>query len=74
MLELFVLFVFLWLLARAIGLVLKLTWGAAKITAGVLTALALPLLAVCLAFAGGAVLMVPVAMIALAAGILRSCT
>lgn len=74
MLELLVLLVFIWLLVRVVGLALKLTWSAAKIVAGILTALALPLLAVCLVFAGGLVLLVPVAMVGLAAGILKTCT
>lgn len=73
MLELLVLCVFIWLLVRVVGLALKLTWGAAKVAAGILTALALPLLVVCLVFAGGVLLLLPVAMLGLAAGILRSC-
>ena len=45
----------------------------AKIVASILMVLALPLLIVCLLFVGGAILIVPVAMIGIAAGIMKSC-
>ena len=73
MFELLTIVVFVWLLAKAIGLAFKLTWGMAKIVASVLMVLALPLLIVCLLFVGGAILIVPVAMIGIAAGIMKSC-
>lgn len=73
MFEILIVIVFIWLLITAIRLALKLTWGFAKIIASILTVLALPLLVIFLLFAGGAVLMIPVAMIGLAAGMLRSC-
>lgn len=73
MLELLFLFVFVWLLIKAIGLALKLTWGVAKVIASILMALALPLLVVCLVFVGGVALFVPIGVIGLAVGILRSC-
>ena len=41
----------LWLFAKAVGLFLKMTWGAAKIAASVLLALALPVLVLGLLFA-----------------------
>ena len=73
MFELLTIVVFAWLLAKAIGLAFKLTWGMAKIAASILMVLALPLLIVCLLFVGGAILIVPVAMIGIAAGIMKSC-
>ena len=73
MFELLTIVVFVWLLAKAIGLAFKLTWGMAKIVASILMVLALPLLIVCLLFVGGAILIVPVAMIGVAAGIMKSC-
>ena len=73
MFELLTIVVFVWLLAKAIGLAFKLTWGMAKIVASILIVLALPLLIVCLLFVGGAILIVPVAMIGIAAGIMKSC-
>ena len=73
MFELLTIVVFVWLLIKAIGLAFKLTWGMAKIVASILMVLALPLLVVCLLFVGGAILIVPVAMIGIAAGIMKSC-
>ena len=73
MFELLTIIVFVWLLIKAIGLAFKLTWGMAKIIASILMVLALPLLIVCLLFVGGAILIIPVAMIGIAAGIMKSC-
>ena len=73
MFELLTIVVFVWLLIKAIGLAFKLTWGMAKIIASILMVLALPLLIVCLLFVGGAILIVPVAMIGIAAGLMKSC-
>ena len=73
MFELLTIIVFTWLLIKAIGLAFKLTWGMAKIVASILMVLALPLLIVCLLFVGGAILIIPVAMIGIAAGIMKSC-
>lgn len=73
MFELLTVVVFIWLLVKAAGLAFRLTWGAAKIIASILMVLALPLLIVCLLFAGGAILIVPVAMIGIAVGIMKSC-
>lgn len=65
--------VFIWLLVKSIGLMLRLTWGAAKIIAAILITLAFPVLIVCFLFAGGIALLAPVVMIAIAAGILKAC-
>ena len=73
MFELLTIVVFVWLLIKTIGLAFKLTWGMAKIVASILMVLALPLLIVCLLFVGGAILIIPVAMIGIAAGITKSC-
>ena len=73
MFELLTIVVFVWLLIKTIGLAFKLTWGMVKIVASILMVLALPLLIVCLLFVGGAILIVPVAMIGIAAGIMKSC-
>lgn len=73
MFELLIIAIFLWLLVKAIGLAFKLTWGVAKITASILIGLALPVLIVCFVFVGGIALLVPVAMIAIAAGIVKAC-
>lgn len=71
MFELLTLGIFGWLLVKAIGLTLKLTWGAAKIVASVLIGLAFPVLFICVVFVGGIALLVPLVMIAIAAAILK---
>lgn len=58
MFELLSVIVFVWLLIKAISLALKLTWGMAKIIAGILIVLALPMLIVFLLFVGGAILII----------------
>ena len=73
MFELLTIAIFIWLLVKAIGLAFKLTWGAAKIVASILICLAFPVLIVSFVFVGGIALLVPVVMIAIAAGILKAC-
>ena len=73
MLEILLTIVTLWLFFKALGLAFRLTWGAAKIIASLLFAVALPLLGVILFFAGGLLVLVPLALIGLAFGILKSC-
>ena len=73
MFELFVLILFGWLFFGAVRLAFKVTWGLAKITAVILFILALPSLIGCLLFASGLILLLPVALIAIAWGILRAC-
>ena len=73
MFELLTIAIFIWLLVKAIGLAFKLTWCVAKIAASILIGLALPVLIVCFIFVGGIALLVPVVMIAIAAGILKPC-
>ena len=72
MFELLTIAIFIWLMVKAIGLALKLTWGVAKIVASILIALALPVLIVCFVFVGGIALLAPVVMIAIAAAILKA--
>jgi hypothetical protein len=73
MFELLTVAVFIWLLVKAVGFAFKLTWGIAKIAASILIGLAFPVLIFCLLFAGGILLLVPLLMIAIAAGILKAC-
>lgn len=73
MIEIIISVLAIWLLIKAIGLAFKLTWGTAKIIATILLALAVPIFIVCLIFAGGFVLLVPVALIAGAIGLLKMC-
>lgn len=73
MFEILVLIAFGWLFVKAIGLAFRVTWGLAKLAAVILFVLALPTLVVGLLLAGGVVLLVPLALIAAAVGILKAC-
>ena len=73
MFELLTIAVFVWLLVKSIGFAFRLTWGVAKIIASILIGLAFPVLILSLLFAGGILLLVPLIMIAIAAGILKAC-
>ena len=73
MFELLPIAIFVWLLVKAIGFAFRLTWGIAKIIASILIGLAFPVLILCLIFAGGIALLIPLVMIAIAAGILKAC-
>ncbi len=73
MLELFIIVLFCWLFFKAIGLAFKVAWGAAKIAASVLFTIAIPLLVLILIFAGGLLLLVPLSLIAIAFGLLKTC-
>ena len=64
---------FIWLLIKAFGLTLRVAWGLTKMIAVLLFVLAIPALVACLLFAGGLLLMIPVAMVGLAVGLLKSC-
>lgn len=74
MFELLVVVLFCWLSVKAIGLALSLTWGAAKVLAAILFVIAVPVLFLCLLFAGGIILLVPLALIVGVVGILKCCT
>ena len=56
-----------------IRLAFKLTWGVAKVAASILMVVALPALVLCLLFAGGIALIVPLAIVGIAVGILKTC-
>ena len=73
MFELLTLVIFIWLLVKTIGLTFRLTWGMAKIIATILMVIALPVLIICLVFVGGLALMIPVAVIGMAFGLLKAC-
>lgn len=73
MFELLVLFLFVWLFAKSIGLAFRVTWGLAKVVAVILFTLALPALIGCLLVASGVVLLIPVALVGVAFGILKAC-
>ena len=74
MFELLVIILFCWLSFKAIGLALTITWGAAKILATLLFLIAVPVLFICLLFAGGIVLLLPLGLISGAVWVLKACT
>lgn len=73
MFELLIGIIFGWLFLKTIGLTFRLTWGMAKFIASLLMIFALPVMIVCLLFAGGVILFLPLILIAIAAGIVKSC-
>lgn len=73
MFEILTVVVFVWLFVKAIVLAFKLSWGMAKVIASILLVLSLPALILCLVFLGGIALLVPIAVIAIAVGILKAC-
>lgn len=73
MLEILFSILAIWLFVKAIGLAVKIGWGVTKIVATVLLVLAIPVFILCLIFAGGFILLLPVALIAGAVGLLKAC-
>lgn len=66
---------FAWIFFKAIKLTFKITWGFAKIIAIILFIIALPALILCLLFAGSAaVLLLPLALVGAAFGLVKCCT
>ena len=59
------------LLGNAIKLTIKVTWGAAKIIASIMIALAIIVFVVCFIFVGGFFLLIPSGLLAILIGILR---
>ena len=73
MLEFLAVIVFCWLFFKAVGIAFRMAWGTAKIIASLLFTIAVPLLILCLVFAGGVFLLLPLAMIGIAFGVLKAC-
>lgn len=73
MFEILITLLSIWLFAGSVRLAFKIAWGTTKIIATVLLAVAVPILVLCLIFASGVVLLLPVALIAGAFGVLKKC-
>ncbi len=73
MLKLLALVLFCWIFFGSIRLMFKVAWGLAKIFAVILLIMALPSLIGCLLYAGGVLLLLPVALLAIAWGVLKAC-
>lgn len=74
MIEIILSILAVWLFFKAIGLAFKITWGAAKIVATILLVIAVPVFILLAIFVGGFILLLPVALIAGAVGLLKSCS
>ena len=73
MLDILFIVLFCWLFFKAMGIAFHVAWGTAKLIASLLFAVALPMLVLMLVFAGGLLLLVPLAMVAIAWAILKAC-
>ena len=72
MMELIMTVLFIRLFFKVLGLAFRAAWGMTKILASLLFVLAVPLLIGCLIFAGGLLLLIPLAMVALAGMLLKA--
>ena len=72
MFELLVIMIFCGLIVKVLKLAFSITWGMAKIAATVLCVLACPLLIMCLLFASGLALIIPVLIVVGAYTILKA--
>ena len=72
MLEILSVILFCWLFFKTLGLAFRAAWGTAKMIALVLFILAVPMLVISLLFAGGILLLVPLALVGLAFGLLKA--
>ena len=64
MLSILVTILICWLSYKTLGILLSLTWGIVKIIGTVLLILAAPALVLCLMFAGGMQILLPVGLVA----------
>lgn len=62
----------LWLFFKGVGLALRMTWGLAKLIGVVLMAVALPVAGVCVFMGLGVLLLLPVGLLLLALGLMRT--
>ena len=72
MLDLLMIIVFCWLFFKALGLVFRLVWGVTKILVGLLVTAAAVTLVGGVLFAGGLVLLIPIALVGAALGLLKA--
>lgn len=60
------------LFLKTISLALRAAWGVTKLIASLLFALSVPVLVLCLVFAGGIALLLPLALVGIALGLLKT--
>lgn len=73
MFDILVMIAFLWLFVKVFGLAFRLTWSLAKIVAVILFTLAIPVMILCLLFASGVVMLIPIVLVVIALAILKAC-
>lgn len=71
MIELLLVILFCVLMFKTLKLVFKLTWGAVSIIGSIIAAIAVPIFILCMIFAGGVLLLLPVLLIGIAYFILK---
>lgn len=72
MFTLLVIIAFIFLAIKFFGLAFKIAWGLAKVIASILFVLALPALVICVLFASGLFLLLPIVLIVAAIGLLAT--
>ena len=70
--EIAITLLFIWLFFKALKITFKITWGLTKIVAIILFVIALPTLIGGLLCAGGAILLLPLALVGAAFGLVKS--
>ena len=73
MLDLIITVLFCWLFFKALGLTFRLAWGVTKIVAWLLFSIAVPMMVGMLMLAGGLLLLLPLALVGLAFGLVKAC-
>ena len=73
MFDILVMIAFLWLFVKVFGLAFRLTWSLAKVVAVILFTLAIPVMILCLLFASGVVMLLPIILVVIALAILKAC-
>lgn len=71
--DLLITIAFFWIFFKALGLAFRVAWGTTKIIASLLFGLAVPLLLACVFFASGIALLLPLALVGIAFGLLKTC-
>jgi len=73
MFEIICVITFVWIFFKVLKLFFKIAWGITKIIAMILFIAAIPSLIACIFVASGIALLIPVAMIGAALGLLKAC-
>jgi len=71
-LEILAVLLFCWLFFKTMKLAFRVAWGTTKMVASFLFVLAVPTLVLCLLFVGGIALLLPLAMVGIAFGLLKA--